>query len=463
MKKPILIAFAAFSLLVLGCEKAEDSASHDRVVSLTASISRDGVKATVTDAGLFTWATGDEIGVWTSDGQFTKFSLKDGEAGKNTAVFTAELEAGVTVEGPAVYPYRAGHSYDPATKHLTYNQPQTMDWVEGVTKSHMAAKYNGSGTIQFKQLDGLFRITVYNVPNTVGFLRLRSSENVLFGDFDVDMNEANPQITASPSGGASDFNLKVNAPADGIGNVYVVNFPVPVGTYTTTRISAQKANWDMIASKTTSTSAITIGRGTMVIMPEVTLNEVMLADNEDGTLRANYNNGYSNTEGTSLTVVDNPSKEIINASNKVVKVDASAQDPSDADQNKGGYFLLKTQNSDYSNGFRDGTKAFKMKIRYNNAADAAIYYPWAFVNGGKVGDVSDVKRLPDKVNGKDFTPQNAETWASLIKPGEWNVLQWTSNCAGTWRMEITPFATISGDNATTGTRIMLIDDMEYIK
>lgn len=464
MKKPILMAFAAFSLLVFGCEKAEDSASSDRVVSLTASISRDGVKATVTDAGLFTWAEGDEIGVWTSDGKFTKFSLKGGEAGKNTAVFTAELEAGVTVEGPAVYPWRAGHSYDPATKHLTYNQPQTMDWVEGVTKSHMAAKYNGSGTIQFKQLDGLFRITLYNVPNTTGFLRLRSSDNVLFGDFDVDMNATNPQITAASTGGsASDFNLKVSSPADGVGNVYVVNFPVPVGTYTTTRISAQQANWNMIASKTTSTSAITIGRGTMVNMPEVTLNEVMLADNEDGTLRANYNNGYGNKEGTSLTVVDNPSKTIINASNKVVKIDASTQDTSDADSYKGGYFLLKTQNADYVNDFRNGTKAFKMKIRYNNAADAAIYYPWAYVNGGTVGGSADVKRLPDKINGKDFTPQNAETWASLIKPGEWNVLQWTSNCAGTWRMEITPFATITGDKATAGSRIMLIDDMEYIK
>ena len=76
---------------------------------------------------------------------------------------------------------------------------------------------------------------------------------------------------------------------------------------------------------------------------------------------------------------------------------------------------------------------------------------------------SDVKRLPDKINGKDFTPQDAETWASLIDPSGWNVLQWTSDCTGTWRMEITPFAALDGSNATTGSRIMLIDDMEYIK
>ena len=462
MKKPILIAFATAIVLMSGCTKAEDDTSRDRVVSLKASIVRDGSKATVTDNGQVTWAVGDEIGVWTSDGQFTKFSLKSGEAGKATAVFTAELEAGVSVSGPAVYPYRAAHSYNPASQELTYNQPQTIDWVEGVTKSYMAAKYTGSGALQFKHLGGLFRITVENVPASAAYLRLRSSDIVLFGNWTVDMSADNPQITGVSTGGStSDFNLKIS-PADVPGNIFVANFPVPVGTYTTTRISAQKSDWAMIDSKTTGSGAINIGRGTMVNMPEVTLNSVMLINNEENTVRANVNNGYGNTEATAISVVANPQKTAENASNYVLKVDASAQDTA-SDDYKGGYFIVKTQNADYETNFRNSTKAFRMKIRYNNAADAAIYYPQAYSNGGTVGGDPDVMRLPDRINGKDFSPKDAETWASLIKPDEWNVLQWTSNCTGTWRMEINPFFNLDGTKATAGSRILLIDDMEYIK
>ena len=460
MKKPFLFAFAAVSVLLCGCSKMDDSSSGDRIVSLSATIVGDRSKAVVSDAGQFTWADGDEIGVWTSDAKFTKFSLKSGEAGKNTAVFTAELESGVTVLGPAVYPYRSGHSYDPSTKQLTYNQPGTMDWVENQTKSHMAAKYNGSGTIQFKHLDGLMRLTLINVPSTAAYLRLRSSDNVIIGDFTVDMNASEPQITAASTGGAtSDFNFKVT-PEDAVGGIYVVNFPIPTGTYNTTRISAQKADWAMIDNKITTTAPITVSRGTMVNMPAITLSSVLLSNSEDNTLRSNFNNGYSNPEGTSLSVVANSKKSAINASQYVVKLDASAQDPSDY---QGGYFLLKTQNSDYSDNFRAGTKAFAVKVLFSDPSDATVYFPQAYVNGGKVGGVADALRLPDRVNGKAFSPQTAETWASLIKPGDWNVLQWTSDCSGTWRMEFTPFLNIDGTKAASGSKVIFFDDFEYIK
>lgn len=466
MKQTIFFVCGAAALLLAGCAKApEEKAPQGRVVTISASIdSDDETKATVGDDGSFSWASGDQIGVWTSNGvtpKFTRFDLKGGEAGKTTAEFVGTLDDGYdVVPGPVVYPYRAGHSYNPATQELTYNQPSAMTFEGGdATKSHMAAMYSGSGTISFKHLSGLIRFTVFNVPSTAAYIRLRTNDKKTYGDFVVDMSAATPQIVAPAASSNQDFNLNFSSsPVDAVGKMYVASFPVPTGTYGYLRVSAQSKE-DMIGYKEKNSST-TISRAQMINMPEVTINTVELSDSEDNAVRANMNSGYSNTEGTVLSVVSNSSwKSVMDASNYALKVDASAQDTSNPEAYKGGYFLIKTQNSDYSTGFREGTKAFAVKVRYENSTDAAIYYPRAYCNGA-TGE--SAKRLPNRINGVEFGG-TAENWEELINPDDWNVLQWTCVNTGTWRVEITPFQTITGTNATDGSRIMYFDDFRFLK
>lgn len=198
----------------------------------------------------------------------------------------------------------------------------------------------------------------------------------------------------------------------------------------------------------------------MLLMPEVTFNAVELSDSEDNQVRNNMNSGYNNTEGTQLTVVSNESwKSVTNASQYALMVDASEQDTSSSETYKGGYFLIKTQNSDYSPNFRQNTQAFAVKIRFYSPEDASKYYPQAYCNGAT--DES-TKRLPDRINGVSFDGTE-ESWASLIKPNDWNILQWTCVNTGTWRVEITPFLTFDGSNAADGSRIMYFDDFRFLK
>ena len=477
MKKKILLVFAAAALFVAGCAKSERSAEPaGKVVTITAAVQADAeTKASVSDAGVFTWRTGDQIGVWTSNdggstGKFTRFDLKAGESGKATAEFTGTLDDGYAiVEGPAVFPYREGHSYNPGTHELTFNQPSAMDYYEGETKSHMAAMYSGTGTISFKHLSGLIRFTVFNVPAATGvegYLRLRTTDKMTFGNFTVDMSAATPQISAPSAASNQDFNIKfTSAPADVVGGKYVVSFPVPVGTYGYMRLSNQKSGGDMIGSKE-KTSSTTVARGQMINMPEVTLKCQDLANNESGTVMDNfckvdYSGGYTGNIATDATldVVSNPKASVMNASSKVLRLTSTST---------GSYsgiidILTKAAfTSDpvayYPSGYRDNAKAFAVKVLYADPSDATKYYPRGT---RKSGDASP--RLPDRINGVAYDGTEA-AWAELINPNDWNYLQWDGDFSGAYRIDITPFLSFSGSNETAASdRVIYLDDLRLLK
>lgn len=477
MKKTIFFVCGATALLLAGCAKApEEKAPQGRVVTISASIdSDDETKATVGDDGSFKWASGDQIGVWTSNdggtsGKFTRFDLKGGEAGKATAEFTGTLDDGYEiVAGPVVFPYRAGHSYNPSTQELSYNQ-EAMTMESAVTKSHMAAMYSGSGAVSLKHLSGLIRFVVFNVPASTGkdgYIRLRTKDKKITGDFTVDMSAPTPQIVAPDASGDQNFNLNFSssAPEDVVGKMYIASFPVPVGDYGYLRLSVQNKDGDMIGYKEKKTKTTTVNRGALINMPEITLNAVELADNESG-LRDNFNKidysgGYTGSIVTDATieVVSNPRRTAMNASSNVLRVTSSASGEYSGliDILTKGAFTSEPV-AYYPSGYRDGTKAFTVKMLYADPDDASKYYPQGQCKSTQASMVR-----PDRVNGSPYDG-TAEEWARLIKPGDWNVLQWTCNNSGTYRIDIKPFLNISGENQTSDAdRVIYFDDFRLLK
>ena len=476
MKKVILIVFSCLALLtVFSCKKQQQS--QGRTVVLTATIQgSEGpagapLKAHVSDDGSFAWDLYDEIGVWTTDGKFTKFTLKSG-ASSATAEFQATLEAGVEVADPsvAVFPYRSAHSYDPSTHVLVFNQPNAMDFDEtDKLKCHMAASFSPSGTISFRQLSGLVRFTVYNVPASVGtsgYFRFRTNDKKTFGSFDVNMTDANPQMVAPDASGNQDFQLTIKStPEDVVGKCYVATFPVPVGTYGYLRLSVQKSAGDMIGYKEKN-SATTVTRGMLMQMPEITLNAVTLADNEDGVVRDNfnkqdYNNGYTGilTTDAQLSVQNNPVRTVANVSGKALKVTSTA------DGTRSGLTALLTKGAFdtdpvayYPSGYRNGTKAFSVKMLYANPSDKSKYFPRA-----QCKSTQEVFGLPDRINGEAFDGTAAE-WDRLVKAGDWNVLQWTCNTSDVYRIDLKPFLDFAGSNAASDSeRVIYFDDFRLLK
>lgn len=462
MKKLIHFAFAAASFLLAGCAKAPNEEPEGTIVTLTASIDEEDTKASISEQGEFLWETTDKISVWISNGESGKFKqfVYSSGAGTKNAVFTGSVDTGYAIEW-AVFPYNDSHTYSSPT--LSFFQPQTLDIPTQGNRVPMLANYDSeTESLSFKHLDGLMRVTMYNVPSSAVYARLTTNGKQNNGTFSIDKSGSTPSlgVVNTETDERTRLNVKIT-PEDAVGNVVVVNFPMPVGEYSSINITPRKSGYGTYEGcQINSSKTQTITRGGMLLMPEVTFNAVELSDSEDNQVRDNMNSGYDNTEGTQLTVVSNKSwKSVTNASKYALKVDASEQDTSSSETYKGGYFLIKTQNSDYYTNFRQGTQAFAVKIRFYSPEDASKYYPQAYCNGAT--DES-TKRLPDRINGVSFDGTE-ESWASLIKPNDWNILQWTCVNTGTWRVEITPFLASDGSNAADGSRIMYFDDFRYLK
>lgn len=485
MNKLIYFAFAAApALLLAACAKTdEQQAPKGRVVTLSASIEEDEeTRAMVSDDGKFTWAEGDQIGVWTSDGKFTAFTL-DGEGGSISGNFSAELPDGIFVaEGPVVYPYNANHSYSDA--QIGYYIPQTSNWDDGQTKSHMAAMCDGKGgPIQFKQLDGLLSFTLYNLPSSVRSFRLKTATSKIWSvdgattftvSIDQDRNLGN--ITQKTRTGAGYSNTYLNHTSDGTtGKIYQVNFPLPVGTYSDLQFEVMSGTGGTgsVIGETKNIPSTDISRASMVTMPALTYNYLELTYKESETaFRDNFNKypGGSTigTDGTPELVSNEGMRSINNASKKnALRITASGTEI------KGGVFMIRTNLSDYNDvygaGWRDDCKGFTLMIRYNSEGDIDKFYPHAWCKGAKYrkdsDPVDDIKRLPDRINGVPFTGegQTVENWKKLIKAGEWNVLQWTNTHGATFQIEVYPFLDFSGNNVDSANRIMYFDGFRLLK
>lgn len=136
-----------------------------RKVSLDFTLGEDIVdeesgKASISDAGAFTWSTGDEIAVSgynVSTGEYTMFKFTCREGGSKQATFEAEIPDGYLTYGYAVFPYDAGHSYDGTDltvnfpSEIAYNSPTPM----------MLAQVNAHGTDDFQHLGSLVKV-IYN-------------------------------------------------------------------------------------------------------------------------------------------------------------------------------------------------------------------------------------------------------------------------------------------------------------
>lgn len=458
--KPLLHLLTASLVLIAGVSCTKESGEEDQSLTtfrISASIVDDAEsRASVSDAGAFTWSEGDEIGVWTTDGQ-KRFVLESG-AGMNSAVFVnTTITEGITVTGPAIFPYRNNHTYNSSTKVISANQPETMSWAEGASKGIMVAKYEGSGPCEFKHVEGLVKVSLYGIPANINRVRLSSmSEWKLNGTFPIDLKEDKPAITpVSSNGSRSDFTYTIT-PEDKLGVGYEFYFPVPPATYNDLRIACYQYTtdkWDMKWSKTSS-SANAINRGTLLLMPTLNYGSTVytLRTFETDDTRTNLSNGdFPSSDYYMIAEMDNAWKDYNNISSKALKVTLHSD-------NK--YINLQTSNSFYEDGYRSGMKGIRVKIRYNNASDASIYYPR--VNNRSVSE-NTPELLPTRINGKLFDPQTTEKWAELIHPDGWNILQYDGECSGTGNIRLHPFATFEGNGTSSGSGFIYVDDFEFVK
>ncbi|MGM9735837.1 MAG: hypothetical protein ACI3ZL_05440, partial [Candidatus Cryptobacteroides sp.] len=149
MKKSIYLA-VAIVLAAVSCQRTELVPEYNFSIKATREAVVD-TKSTVSDAGAFSWVSGDAIGIYNGS-SFNKLTTKDSGA---SATFS-----GTVVGTPgtcAVFPYTIADT--PTSVKL----PASYEWVADQANAAMYATYNAEG-LAFKHLGGLIKVTVAGVP-----------------------------------------------------------------------------------------------------------------------------------------------------------------------------------------------------------------------------------------------------------------------------------------------------------
>ena len=269
MKTKYYLMMAAASLLMSNCSQEETpSQSQAGSKTLTATIEGSS-RSAVTDGGMFSWTSGDEISVYNGE-DFTTYTY----SGSGNAFSTDET---ITPQGVAIYPADDTHSY--ANGAIKVNMKAS--YAYGSTNAPMLADVEGSA-LAFKHLGGVMRFIVKDVPNTATSFTFTANSRIN-GSFDVTEGTSGARIIATDDATEGKTTTITFASTD-IKDVMTFYIPLPTGAYSGYTVSVGEK------SHTTDATVVnTINRGSLLLMPTFTYdaNQTELVKSTDNIVVMN--------------------------------------------------------------------------------------------------------------------------------------------------------------------------------
>ena len=272
MKTKYYLMMAAASLLMSNCSQEETpSQSQAGSNTLTATIEGSS-RSAVTDGGVFSWTSGDEISVWVGN----KYDTYTFDA-TTTNSFNAPENAGIPT-GYAIYPAHTNHGDGNLSNGGLPTVMLESSYQYGSTNAPMLAKIDGS-TLAFKHLGGLMRFVVKDVPNSTTSFKFTANKKIT-GDFAIETIDGENVIKAADNGeGTNEITIHYE-----IGEIKDMTFyvPLPVGEYSGYTVSVGEK------SHTTDAAVVnTINRGTLLLMPTFTYTDTGLEKSTDNVVMMN--------------------------------------------------------------------------------------------------------------------------------------------------------------------------------
>ncbi len=295
----------------LNPEQTVQEGLQTRTVTLSAAIADADTKAAIDNAGVFSWKADDAIAVYTSEGRFVKFTLKEG-AGEKSAKFEGTLAAEETVGNIAVYPYSEALKLD--GNNLTVNLPAQLDYVDGETHSApMLAKIDGENpsSLSFKHLGGFMRFNVTNVPLGAATCILDAANLQITGNFDVDVTAESPVLAATDNSKNKVFKFNIATPTTtGTKATYLI--PVPANTYKGFTLKfADKTGQTLDKQYKTNATENIVTRSGLINMPEWNLksslpmpNNLKVVRNEHNAVVFNWDMAKADVEGALINEIE---------------------------------------------------------------------------------------------------------------------------------------------------------------
>lgn len=250
MKKTFTI-IAILAVAATACNKAEIDPSNgeltptDNLITETVSATSDyNTKAEIgSEDGVFTWSAGDKIAVHVSDGNYyTTSGLESG--GSTSATFSVDYTSGFSRDAFAIYPstivVAAAENYgqDEHTLDLTLPNTYTLAQVSNdVTPCPMIATNAPGSDWEFKQLCGLLRLTVGDIPANTKRLVVSFGGKKVCGDFSITAPDPGNSVISTSDDASHDYITITNGGED-FSTSAVLNIPLPVGVYTKVAVVA---------------------------------------------------------------------------------------------------------------------------------------------------------------------------------------------------------------------------------
>ncbi len=258
MKKTLI--FAASALLLAACNGNKDLAPEQiggeaNLVEYSFKVGAE-TKAAISDAGVFSWAAGDEIAVWDAqNNKFDKFTA-DSDGASTTISGLGATDANYT---KAFYPYAA------AASETSVAWPDSYASAADAAKGFPMMAINESGTLNFKHLGALLKISINDLPAGVTSLVFKGVG--VSGTLPVDETDPAAPFCALGSSASS-----ITLPTATVAGDAVFYLPLPVGTLTggfSIDFRITSATNKVVGTKAT-TSNVSIARGKLIPMKSFT-------------------------------------------------------------------------------------------------------------------------------------------------------------------------------------------------
>ena len=294
---------AAVALLFTACAKDEVDVvtpvqkQGSGQLTIGASFENNATKSDIDDNGNFTWSTEDGIKVFSNTHYWSVLNIVENEGANELgpkfeyANFTSYAFQGDYISTAAVFPKTIIPAYNDPTLSLTI--PSEIAWndasLDGLTVRTMQADnimvargfVDGANTLDFKNVGGLFRLTLNNVPTGACKLEFITNKKIN-GTFAVGTVEENnveyPVINTSDSYEEGENIVTINFTTLTEPTKMVYFIPVPVGTY---QIGfAVKDGDDTVLWEFHSTANNSVARAHVIKMP--TLSHITVGGGGEG-------------------------------------------------------------------------------------------------------------------------------------------------------------------------------------
>ena len=267
MKAKCYLAAAIVSLLWVGCSQEEVGNETKGGANVIYATIEGASRSTVTDAGVFSWAAGDEISLV---GQTADGTVRDTYTYSEGNAFTPPTSPAVTAPVVAYYPANDNHNTTTFCLPGSYGDTNT-GYVANTHAAMMATPPASGNTYAFMHLGGVMRFDVKSVPAGVNEFRLMIPGKKINGHFAITANSngekviATKDVTAETS---TEYYVQILFKASDEARNMTFYVPMPTGTYGDYTVSLNNNGSYIDCASTGVTN--TINRRTLLLMPTFT-------------------------------------------------------------------------------------------------------------------------------------------------------------------------------------------------